>query len=134
MISRWEQGRTEIPAVSGAGATGAGRTSTMLRHPALSSAPAAVTTRLPPPGADLASRMIRNPVPDQEFRGPDDTTGQAIVPVSPVSGPPGDVAGVTVDSMTRLRVTTELRRRRSYAGPLPSGAWIGAGAGGPQAG
>ncbi len=112
MTSRWEQGRTEIPAVSGAGATGAGQTSTTLRHPALSSAPAAVTTRLPPPGADLASRMIRNPVPDQEIRGPDDATGQAILPVSPVSGLPGDVGGVTVDSMTpeARRVTPEARR------------------------
>jgi hypothetical protein len=54
--------------------------------------------------------MIRKPSPDQEIRGPGDTTGQAIVPVSPLSGPPGDVADVTVDSMTpeaRRRVATE---------------------------
>jgi hypothetical protein len=115
MISRWEQGGTEIPPVRGSGATGAGLTSTTLRHPTLSSAPTAVTTRLLPPRAGLASRMVRNPVPDQEIRGHGGTTGQATAPVSPVSRPPGDVADVTGDSMTRRHavVGTLDRARRS---------------------
>ena len=112
MISRWEQGGTEIPPVRGSGATGAGLTSMTLRHPALSSVPTAVATRLLPPRAGLASRMVRNPVADQEIRGHGGTTGQASTPVCvPASGPPGDVAGVTGDSMTpRYTVVRSLDR------------------------
>jgi len=101
MISRWEQGGTEIPPVRGSGATGAGLTSTTLRHPALSSVPTAAATRLLPPRAGLASRMVRNPVADQEIRSHGGMTGQASTPVCvPASGPRCDVAGVTGDSMT----------------------------------
>jgi hypothetical protein len=86
--------------------------------------------------------MIRNPSPDQEIRGLDDTTGQAIVPVSPMSGPPGDVAGVTVDSMTpearrgvtgrpAARMTPEARRPYDPWRPAAVRSWIGAGADGP---
>ena len=118
MISRWEQGGTEIPPVRGSGATGAGLTSTTLRHPALSSVPTAVATRLLPPKAGLASRIVRNPVADQEIRGHGGTTGQASTPVCvPASGPPGDVAGVTGDSMTRGHAVVRSLDRARRTGP-----------------